>query len=406
MARPALAGARPAAGRVRAGADGAPDRPRPEGEVVWLHATQESHADAALQLAERLTAARPGLHLLLTAEAGVAPREPQTGNVLTAAPPADTAAGAQAFLRHWCPDVCLWTGGRPRAAVLGRAHRQGIALHLVDADESQLSRPGWRWLPDRSRRALKRFSRIMARDTATETFLRRRLGLRDTPIEVTGALREQSRPLPFNEDDHDELVGVLRGRPVWLAARLRAEEIDAVLTANARVMRLSHRVLLVIVPDDPDDTAPFHAALGQAGLRYVTWSEGALPDETTQVILADTAGELGLWYRVAPVTFMGGSLCEGAHGSDPNEPAAHGSAIIHGPNVRAYQPAYSRFAEAGAARSVRDADTLAQAVQALIPPDRSAAMAHAAWDVATLGAAMMDRLVALVGETLDARGQP
>ena len=131
-----------------------------------------------------------------------------------------------------------------------------------------------------------------------------------------------------------------------------------------------------------------------------------LPDETTQVILADTAGELGLWYRIAPITFMGGSLCEGAHGSDPNEPAAHGSAIIHGPNVRAYQPAYSRFAEAGAARGVRDADTLAQAVQSIIPPDRSAAMAHAAWDVATQGAAMMDRLVALVGETLDARGLP
>ena len=115
----------------------------------------------------------------------------------------------------------------------------------------------------------------MAGTDAAASALRRRPGLRDARIEVTGALREVSKPLPCNEDDREELAGLLRGRLVWLAARLRPEEIDAVLTANARVMRLSHRVLLVIVPDDPDEAAAFPPRSGRAGLRYVTWSEGA-----------------------------------------------------------------------------------------------------------------------------------
>ncbi|WP_397541753.1 glycosyltransferase N-terminal domain-containing protein [Roseovarius salis] len=403
MGRAGLLGARLAPGRNRAGAGATPDRPRPPGELVWFHATQQSHADAAAQLAERLVALRPGLHVLLTSDKGAEPRETQPTHVIVAPLPDDSGSNGNDFLSYWRPDICLWAGGALRPGLLTLAHRQGIPLYLVDADEAHLSRPGWRWLPDASRQALKRVSMVLARNTATETYLRRRIGLRETPIVVTGTLREESKPLPYKEEDREELAGILRGRLVWLAARLRTDEIDTVLSANARVMRMSHRVLLVILPDDPGETQPFHDALDTAGLRYVTWSEGGMPDDSTQVILADTAGELGLWYRIAPITFMGGSLCEGAHGSDPNEPAAHGSAIVYGPNVRAYLPAYSRFAEAGAARIVRDAASLAQAVQSIIPPDQSAAMAHAAWDVATQGAAVMDRLVDVVNEALDTR---
>ena len=77
------------------------------------HASQR-HADAAVQLADRLNAARPGLHLLLTARPDAGPRETPAGNVVLTAPPDDTAAAAHAFLDHWRPDVCLWCGGELR----------------------------------------------------------------------------------------------------------------------------------------------------------------------------------------------------------------------------------------------------------------------------------------------------
>lgn len=392
--------ARPGAAPAR----GVPPPPRPEGEVVWYQATTPDHADLAEELAERLTRDRPGLHVLLTGAPGILAEWSPCSGVLACPLPGDDGPAVQAFVEHWRPDIGIWTAGEVRPALLAAADRSGVPLYLVDADAAHLPGTSWRFIPSATRAALRRFGLIMARSSADEIALRRRLGLRDAAITVTGPLRVTSKPLPFDQGDHEELSALLRARPVWLAAHLRPEEAEIVLQANAGIIRVSHRALVVMAPERPERSAPFREALEAAGLRYVAWSEGARPDETTQAILADTAGELGLWYRIAPISFMGGSLVPGGPGSDPDEPAAHGSAILYGPNIRDHVAAYALYAEAGAARIVRDAATLAGAVRRTIPPDQAARMAHAAWDVATKNAAVMDRLVEIVLDALDARG--
>jgi 3-deoxy-D-manno-octulosonic-acid transferase len=389
--------------RLRGASDlkGGPERPK--GEIIWCHVIMEAHLDVAISLRERLAINRPGLKLLLTMANGLPPPESTAKDVLHAALPAESAGEAEAFLGYWLPDICLWMGGGLRPVLLAHAQKREVPLYLVDADETRLARPGWRLLPDATKQALRRFRTILARNNGTETFLRRRFGLRDAHIRVTGALRETSKPLPYNESDREELTAILRGRPVWLAAHLETDELGIVLDANLEVIRMSHRAVLIVAPAATADVASFHAALKSQGMRYIAWSSGDVPDETTQVILADTPGEMGLWYRVAPISFMGGSLVSETHGTDPNEPAAHGSAILYGPNIRSYLNSYSRYAEAGGARIVRDAETLAAAVRRLIPPDQSATMAHAAWDVVTQGADVMDRVMDMVETTLDER---
>ncbi|MEQ9258425.1 MAG: glycosyltransferase N-terminal domain-containing protein [Roseovarius sp.] len=377
--------------------------PRPGGDLLWCHATLQSHVDVALTLRERLTVQRPKLNLLLTIPDGMALPERIGNSTICTYLPAESTGATEAFLSHWEPDLCIWTAGDLRPALLSQAQKRRVPLYLVDADEARLTRPGWRLLPDATKQTLKRFQTIFARNAGTEIFLRRRFGLRDAHIEVTGTLREASKPLRYNESDREELTGLLRGRPVWLAAHLQPGEIETVLKANMEVIRMSHRALLIVAPASPRKSEPFQETLTAFGLRYIAWSSGALPDETTQAILADTENELGLWYRVSPISFMGGSLVPDTHGSDPNEPAAHGSAILYGPNIRTYLDSYSRYAEAGGARIVRDAETLAAAVRRLIPPDQSASMAHAAWDVVTQGAEVMDRLVDMVDAVLDER---
>lgn len=391
------------AGRART-VQQAPPPPRPDAELVWYHATTAAHAEMAPQLAGRLARARPGLWVLLTGTPETLADAGQPDGVILCPMDGDDGAAGRQFLAHWRPDLCIWTAGALKPALLAAASRQGIPLILVDADEAQLPAAGWRFMPSVTRAALRRFRLIMARTPQTEAVLRRRMRLGDAAITVTGPLQVASRPLPYNRSDREELAGLLRARPVWLAAHLHPGEAAIVLEANAGIARASHRTLLVMAPERPEQSGPFHDALRASGLRYLTWSEGALPDEATQVVLADTPGELGLWYRVAPISFLGGSLVPGVGGSDPNEPAAHGSAILYGPDIRAHLATYARFAEAGAARIVRDAPTLAAAVQRLIPPDQAAAMAHAAWDVATQSALVMDRLVDAVQGALDAPG--
>lgn len=391
------------AGSDRKGA-GRDAPPRPEGEIVWYHATTPAHADLAEEISERLTRARPGLHVLLTGTREILAEWAPCSGVLACQLPADDSISVQSFLGHWRPDIGIWTAGDVRPALLAAAQKRGMPLYLVDADEAHLPGKGWRLIPSTTRSSLRRFGLIMARNAAAEAALRRLLRPRDTAITVTGPLRVASEPLPYDQSDQEELSALLRARPVWLAAHLRPEEAGIVVRANAEVMRVSHRALLIIAPENPNDSTPFHDALKAENLRYITWSEGALPDETTQAILADTEGELGLWYRLAPIAFMGGSLLPGGRGSDPDEPAAHGSAILYGPNIGDHVATYAHYAGAGAARIVRDAVTLAGAVRRTIPPDQSARMAHAAWDVATQNAAVMDRLVDVVLTALDARG--
>lgn len=378
----------------------APGTTRPSGELIWGHATSFDHANALAQLTDRLVAQRPGLHMLLTTPEQVAPPVHSHPAILHQPLPEDNVAAAETFLKHWAPDLCIWTGGNLQPAMLTCADRRRIFLMLVDAEESRLLRSNWRWLPDLPKALLARFSVILTRSAGTARKLQR-MGLKKTDISVSGTFQEGAIALPHDEALREEMAGLLRGRPVWLAAMVQPEELGIVLEAHRAVSRLSHRLFLILVPDDETRASHFRRALEENGWRYAVWSEGDMPLETTQVLLADTRGEMGLWYRLATIALMASSLVAGQSGRDPNEPAAHGAAILYGPHVSRFQHSYARYAESGAARMVPDGETLAGALGRLIAPDQSAAMAHAAWDVATGGAAVMDLIVDMVQDRLD-----
>ncbi len=395
-------------GTAGTGAGFAPTGARPGGAVVWGHATSLEHANALVQLVERLSAQRGqthgmaggGLHLLLTTSDGV--QLPGRPRALTIHQPlvGDATATAAAFLAHWRPDVCLWTGGDLRPALLAAADGAGVPLILVDADASLLERSNWRWLPDVTGALLGRFQRIMARSEATARILRKQ-GVAEDRLSVTGLFQEGAIALPYDEPLRDEMADALRGRPIWLAAMITHSELEVVLTAHQQASRLAHRLFLIVAPNDLSDTDAFRNTLRHGKWRHSIWSQGGMPEESTQVLLADTPGEMGLWYRLATISLMGNSLTPGMGGSDPNEPAAHGSAIVYGPNVGRYLPSYKRYAGAGGARIVRDADTLAGALAHLIAADRSATMAHAAWEVATAGAEVTDHILEMLHDMLD-----
>ena len=378
-----------------------PDRPRPAGHVIWAHAVDAGRARALAALARQLAQHRSDIAMLMTSR-GEADAAAACGPAIRQPLPPDTIPAAEAFLSHWRPDLCLWTGGALEPALLVSAARAGLPLCLVDAQDTLLESSHWPWFRDLPRAVLAEFTEVHARDAAAARQARR-MGADPARVHVTGVLQEEALALRYREDDLEEMSRLMRGRPVWLAAMVQPEELDTVLGAHREASRVAHRCVLIVVPDDPDHSAGMADRITAQGWRHVAWSEGALPDEATQVILADTRGEMGLWYRLAPICFMGSSLVSGQYGRDPDEPAAHGAAILYGPNVARYLHRYSLYAEAGAARIVRDTETLAAAVQSLLPPDGAATMAHAAWEVASRGAEVTDRVVDMVLDLLDRR---
>jgi len=175
-----------------------------------------------------------------------------------------------------------------------------------------------------------------------------------------------------------------------------------VIAAHRAALRLAHRLLLIVVPQDPARVAPLAEKMEkEEGWTVALRAEEQEPDPETEVYIADSANEFGLWYRLAPITFLGGSLAGTGCARDPLEPAALGSAILYGPRPGLYGATFGRLGAARAARAVGSPNDLAEALGDLLSPDRAARLAQAAWTVASDGAEVTERVIVMIRRILD-----
>ncbi len=208
--------------------------------------------------------------------------------------------------------------------------------------------------------------------------------------------------MPYDEAERVRIARALSGRPVWLAASTHPGEEEMVLVAHGRARRALPMLALILAPRHPTRGDALAEMLRGRGLTVSQRSKGEPIGADTDVYLADTLGEMGLWYRIASVSFVGGSLVE-VGGHNPFEPALLGSAILFGPHVRNFVDGYRRLSDAGAAVLVRTDTELAEALIATIAPDRAAEMAAAAWAACSEGAEVTDAVLDAVGALLDGK---
>jgi 3-deoxy-D-manno-octulosonic-acid transferase len=385
--------------RRAATARGEGERPRrPRGDLIWLHAERAANLPAAVELTRRLTEERPKLTLLLTAP-GEAPLLPRRA-LHQPLPPEEPAALA-AFLAHWRPDAIAQIGG-PLSPVLLSAAGPAAPFHLI---QPELPPPAaLRLIPGLGRQLFAPLARILAPDAGAARRLRRLAGPA-AAIETLAPLEPVPEALACNEAEREAMAATVTARPVWLAAGLPEIELPAVIEAHRAALRLAHRLALIVVPETPAEGAAMASRMAEAE-GWITALRSTDDDlgEDCQVYIADTEGELGLWYRLAPITYLGGSLLGAGSLRSPYEPAALGSAILHGARPGAHGAAFSLLARAHATREVRSAAELGEAVGDLLAADRAAALAHDAWAASTAGAEVIDRVARLLLGTLDAHG--
>ena len=368
---------------------------RPEGRLAWLHAPSAAQARSLIELGHRL-AEDADLQVLLTCP------DPVTGadGLIVSHPPPDTSVVARAFLDHWKPDIAVCSEGELRPALLHEAHLRAIPLMLVDAVSPHIIGPRGGWWPGLIRGVLAQFRHVVTIDEpASRAF--RRAGASVAAVETRGRMEESSGALPCNEAERASLALGLKTRPVWLAASLPEAEEEAVIEAHRVALRLAHRLLLLVVPKDPARTDPLAQRMAESqGWTVARRAAEEDLDDDVQVYLADSEAEFGLWYRLAPITYIGGTLSDSGALRDPFEPAALGSAIIHGPRHGSDQDTFARLHEAHATRVVSSGADLGTAVSDLLAPDRAARLAHAAWSVSSSGAEVTDRVLGLIRRLL------
>ncbi len=359
-------------------------------DTLWIHVAPSTAGPAAVALIQRLQAERPELRIVATTDASLL----VPGATVVPRPP-EAASQIRRFLERWDPAVALWLGEPVWPVLATEAHRRDVKAILADISAARSGPFG-----TGPEHVVKLFRHVLAR-SITDAEILRRACRRPSHVEASAPLREGPAPRPCDPQELDALTEINAGRPVWLAQGVEANEIEDVLAAHVRASRVSHRLLLVLAPAAGADTAGLAASLSERGWSVERRSCHDAPSPGTQIFLVDVEDEEALWFRVAPITFLGRSLHEPGGALDPAEPAALGSAIVHGPWVGSHKNAYRRLDGAGAALRIETAEDLGRAVADLQSPERAAQMANAAWRLASEGAEVTDRILTLVLELLD-----
>jgi 3-deoxy-D-manno-octulosonic-acid transferase len=379
--------------------------PRPHGPLVWIHAASVGETVSVLPVLASLAAKAPTLAALLTTGTVTSARLLGTrlpelglaGRVLHRFAPLDVPAWASRFLDHWRPDAACFVESELWPNLLGAAHRRSIQLMLMNARLSPRSFARWRRVPSVTFALLDSFTRIEARseqDAARLALLgARRVG-------VSGDLKFATPPLPADTSELARLRAILDGRPVWLAASTHPGEDAVVREAHLALASRHPDLLTVLVPRHPERGAAIaKLAAGLATRR----GAAADPPKKGGIYVADTLGELGLWYRLASVAFIGGSLVPHG-GQNPLEGGRLGCALATGPHTGNFADAVAALEQAGAISRVADAAGLADWVGAMLTnPDRRRAAGEAARGAADRWADLPDRYAEMVLDLVGSR---
>ncbi|WP_035018170.1 3-deoxy-D-manno-octulosonic acid transferase [Caulobacter sp. UNC358MFTsu5.1] len=323
---------------------GRPVAARPDGRLIWLHGASVGESLSILPLVERLRTERPDVAVLVTSgtvtSAQLLARRLPEGAVHQFLP-VDTPGGARRFLDHWRPDLAVFVESELWPNLLLTAKARGVKLALVSAKLSDKSYAGWQARPFAAWELFSGFDLILAQDGRA---VERLTNLGGT-VAGEADLKFGSDALPVDAAALASLRVRLGDRPLLLAASTHPGEDEIVLEAWRA---LPDRPRLVIVPRHPDRGPVV------ADLSLTTGATVALrsrePDDSADVIVADTLGELGLWYRLADLALVAGSLVAGIGGHNPLEPARVDCPIVSGPHVENWLTAYA---------DLRDADGVA-----------------------------------------------
>ena len=348
---------------------------RPSGPIVWIHGASVGEVLAAASLVERLRALNIRILLTsgtVTSAAIVARRFPP--DVIHQYVPYDSPRFVGRFLDHWRPSLALFIESDlwPNLILSSAARR--LPMVLINGRMSPRSFPRWRRVSGTISAILEKFDICLAQsNTDAERFTA--LGSRN--VVTTGNLKLDVPAPPADPLKLERLIAMTRGRPIILAASTHPGEDEILCEAHRTLSGFFPSLLTIIVPRHPDRGPAIARMIAASGLKPGLRSLEELPTAATDIYVADTLGELGLFYRLAPTVFMGGSLV--AHGGqNPIEAIKLDASIVHGPHVYNFSDVYEALDGAGGARRADTREALVKQLGQLLAEPAARAAQNAA----------------------------
>lgn len=325
--------------------------PRPVGPLAWIHAASVGEAQSALILIERLV---PTHHILITS--GTRTSAQYLKNRLPPAAihqyvPLDKPQWTEKFLDHWRPDIVLWMESELWPCLLSGIKARNIPAALVNARLSDKSSTRWQLVPESAKEVLTSFTLVLAQ---TEDAAKKYKALGARNVHYTDNLKYSAHPLPVDTESLRDLRQAINTRPVWVYASTHAGEEELAAEWHNALKVKNPGLLTIIVPRHPDRRDEILRALKHKNLNIMCrGEERRLPGPSTDIYIADTLGELGLFYSLCPVAMIGRSFSDdGGGGHNPIEATQLGCAVLSGPHVQYQQDIFNEMVAHNAAQTI------------------------------------------------------
>jgi len=376
---------------------GQASRARPTGRLAWFHAASVGETNAILPLMGALAEERPSLSFLLTtgtvtsAKLAAERLMPQAVHQYA---PLDAPEYVRSFLNHWQPDLAVFTESEIWPNLILESSARDIPLALVNARMTKRSFRRWRRNPSVARPLFSRFALVLAQN---ENLAHRFKTLGAVSAIPTGNLKVDAPAPLVNQAELERLRPMFDGRQLLIAASTHDGEDQIIADAHSELRRSLPNLCTIIAPRHPQRGGAITQMLKDRGLNVAQRSRGDLPDRSSDAYVADTIGELGTLYKLAPVAFIGGSLVDRG-GQNPIEAVRQGAVVLTGPHWQNFGDAYRTLLSHRGAIVVRSAEELASAACQLLSDEAElGSMRHrASAALATISGALPRTLEALL----------
>lgn len=339
--------------------------PRPAGTIAWFHAASVGETSSVLPLIEALAEFRPDIQVLLTTGTVTSARfaAARIGKqVIHQYVPLDTPDFARRFVDHWQPDIAIFAESEIWPSLIDETKHRGIPLVLVNGRVSDRSYGRWRRRPKTAAALFGVFDLILAQN---DLFAERFIALGAPDAVTTGNLKMDAPPPVAGKEELAQLKRQTAGRPLFLAASTHPGEDKIIAAVHSQLAAKHAGLLTIIAPRHPHRGADVESLAQSAGLQTARRSNGEKFNGTTDIYVADTIGELGLFYALAPIAFIGGSLVPHG-GQNPVEAVQHDAVVLSGPNVGNFSDAYQALRASGGLAAADNAEELAAAADRLL----------------------------------------
>lgn len=380
---------------------GIPSQPRPPGFLLWIHAASVGESRSALAFIHAISERRVDWHILVTtgtlSSARIILKE-IPDNTIHQYYPLDVKAWVCDFLNHWQPDMVLWVEQEIWPNMLHEIHQRQIPAILANGRLTEKSLKRWLWIKPFARNLLAPFRYIYAQSILDGN---RYEQLSGRSIKTQGNLKYAAAPLPYPPLTLDRLKKEIGDRPIWLAASTHLGEEFVIAEAHKLILTQHPDALLIIVPRHPDRGDQITQDLNDTLLNVSRRSYNEPIRADTQVYLADTFSELGLFYRLSRIAFIGGSLMP-IGGHNLIEAAQLECAVLYGPHMHNFQEVRDLFEENNLSLTCTTAQELSISVLSYMDnPDRLEDITQSALGIMEKQGAVLQDLIQDVEQIAD-----